>query len=287
MNSPKEIAQNYIATGVAKTKYPIEKMLALGLLAGMFIALAAVGSIIAPATMLTASTAKLLGAAVFPVGLAMVLISGSELFTGNNLIIISVLTKEATVGAMLKNWLFVYIGNFIGSILVAALTVYGGTFSLFSNAASALLIKTAVAKVTLSFSDAMMRGILCNFLVCVAVWMSFAAKDIAGKVAALFLPIMLFVLCGFEHSVANMYYITAGLFASKNAAYIAAYTAGAGSTQIDSLTWGALFTKNLIPVTIGNIIGGAILVGAIYWFIYLLDTDKKAPAAAGGKKKKK
>ena len=287
MNSPKEIAQNYVATAVAKTKYPPEKMVLLGVLAGMFIALAAVGSIIAPATVLTASTAKFLGALVFPVGLAMVLIAGSELFTGNCLIIISVLEKEAKVSAMIKNWVFVYIGNFIGSILVAALTVYGGTFSLFGGAAGASLIKTAVAKVTLSFSDALLRGILCNFLVCIAVWITFAAKDVVGKIAGLFFPIMLFVLCGFEHSIANMFYIPAGLFAKTDAASLAAYTANNSVIQLDSLTWGALFTKNLIPVTLGNIIGGVILVGAAYWFIYLRDTEKKAPASTGGNKKKK
>ena len=287
MNSPKEIAQNYIATGVAKTKYPIVKMLMLGALAGMFIALAGAGASIAPATMITASTAKLISGLIFPAGLAMVLIAGSELFTGNCLIIIPVLQKEATVGAMLKNWLFVYIGNFIGSILVALLTVYSGTFSLFGNAAAVSLIKTAVAKVSFSFSDALLRGVLCNFLVCIAVWISFAAKDIVGKVAGLFFPIMLFILCGYEHSIANMFYIPAGLFASKNAAYLAAYTTTESILKLDPLTWGSLFTKNLIPVTIGNIIGGAVFVGAAYWFIYLHDTEKKASSPAGGKKKKK
>ena len=290
MNSPKEVAQNYIATGVAKTKYPIPKMLLLGILAGMFIALAGVGATIAPSTMLTASTAKLVGAIVFPAGLAMVLLAGSELFTGNCLIIIPVLEKEATVSAMLKNWLFVYIGNFIGSMLIAVLAVYSGTFSLFSNAAAASLIKTAVGKVSMSFSDALMRGILCNFLVCIAVWMSFAAKDIVGKIAGLFFPIMLFVLCGFEHSIANMFYIPAGLFAARDGGYLGAYmNAGGGNTF--ALTWGAMFSKNLIPVTLGNIIGGSGLVGIVYWYTYLHDGSKKAQSvsggASGGKKKKK
>ena len=282
MNSPKEIAHNYVATGVSKTKYPITKMLLLGILAGMFIALAGVGATIAPATVDSYSAAKLIGAAVFPAGLAMVLLAGSELFTGNCLIIISVLEKEAKVTGMLKNWLFVYIGNFIGSLLIALLTVYSGTFSLFSNAAAASLIKTAVAKVSMSFSDALLRGILCNFLVCVAVWITFAAKDVAGKIVGLFLPIMLFVLCGFEHSIANMFYIPAGLFAAGNQNYMAAF---GGSTA--SLTWGAMFVKNLIPVTLGNIIGGVVLVGMGYWYIYIHDGEKKAPSGAGVKKKKK
>ena len=286
MNSPKEVAQNYIATGVAKTKTPIMKMLLLAVLAGMFIALAGVGAEVAPATVASASLAKLIGALVFPTGLAMVLISGSELFTGNCLIIIPVLQKEAKIRSMLKNWIFVYIGNFIGSILVAAMTVYGGTFSLFSNEAAVYLIKTAVSKVSLSFSDALLRGILCNFVVCIAVWMAYAAKDIVGKVAALFLPIMVFVLSGYEHSVANMFFIPAGLFAANNPTYAAAYAA-TGATNIGSLTWGAFFVKNLIPVTLGNLIGGVVLVGMAYWYIYLHDTDKKLKASASGSGKNK
>lgn len=285
MNSPKEIAQNYIATGVAKTKYPAVKMILLGVLAGMFIALAGVGATIAPATVATASLAKFLGAAIFPAGLAMVLLAGSELFTGNCLIVISVLEKEAKLTAMLKNWLFVYIGNFIGSILIAALTVYSGTFSLFGDAAAVSVIKTAVAKVSMTFTDAMLRGILCNFLVCIAVWMSFAAKDVAGKITGLFFPIMLFVLSGYEHSIANMYYIPAGLFASTNSAYMSAYN-GAGGAGTSALTWGSLFIKNLIPVTLGNIIGGVVLVGMGYWFIYLREPAKNAPASVNRKKKK-
>jgi len=287
MNSPKEVAQNYLATGVAKTKYTIPKMLLLGVLAGMFIALAGVGSTIAPATVASASLAKLVGAAVFPTGIIMVVIAGSELFTGNCLLIIPVMQREIKIRAMIKNWVFVYIGNFIGSLIIALLTVYGGTFSLFTNAASVNLIKTAVSKVSLSFTDAMFRGILCNFLVCIGVWMAFAAKDVVGKIAALFLPIMLFVLSGFEHSVANMFFIPAGLFASYSPAYLTAYTTATGASGVGALTWGTLFTKNLIPVTIGNIIGGAVFVGLAYWYIYLHEAKKPAQAGSHGNSKKK
>ena len=286
MNSPKEVAQNYIATGLAKTKLPAAKMLFLGLLAGMFIALAGVGASIASVSIQAASLAKLIGAAVFPTGLAMVLIAGSELFTGNCLLIIPVLEKEAKFSGMIKNWFFVYIGNFIGGVLVAALTVYSGTFSLFGGAAASGVMNTAIAKVGMTFSDALVRGILCNFLVCIAVWMSFAAKDIVGKVAALYLPIMLFVLSGYEHSIANMYYIPAGLFASKYSVYSAAADTIEPS-KFGNLTWGNMFTKNIIPVTLGNIIGGVLLVGIIYWFVYLREPQKAAKANSGNKKKKK
>jgi formate/nitrite transporter len=272
MNSPKEIAQNYIAIGAAKTKLPVSKMLILGILAGMFIAIAGVASTVASAT-LTGSIGKLLGAAVFPGGLAMVLIAGSELFTGNTMIILPVCCRQAKLSGMLKNWVTVYIGNFIGSLLIAALVVFGGTFGLFDNAAGGAAINTAVAKVSLTFDDALIRGILCNFLVCIAVWMSFAAKDVVGKVAGIFFPIMIFVLVGWEHSVANMYFIPAGLLAAGNEAYLAASKFAAGS---DLLNWGDFFVRNLLPVTLGNIIGGSVLVGLSYWFVYNRDEMKAA-----------
>jgi len=278
LNSPKEIAQNYITIGTAKTKLPISKMLVLGMLAGMFIALAGVGATVSSATITTASVAKLVGACVFPVGLAMVLLAGSELFTGNCLLIIPVLEKKASLGGMLKNWIFVYIGNLIGSLIVAALVVYGHTFSLFSNAASVSVISTALGKVSLAWGDAFFRGILCNFLVCIAVWMAFAAKDVVGKMAGLFMPVMLFVLNGFEHSIANMYFISAGILAKGNPAYAAAYTAAHPNANLDLLNWGSFFAKNLLPVTLGNIIGGMVLVGMAYWFIYLRNSDSGLPA---------
>ena len=271
MNSPKEVAQNYVQIGVGKTKLSVGRMLVLGILAGMFIALAGVGATVASASIATASVAKLVGALVFPTGLAMVLIAGSELFTGNNLLIIPLLQKEVTIGGVLKNWFFVYVGNLLGSILVAALVVYGHTTSLFGNAVAVSVINTAIGKVTLTFVDALLRGILCNFLVCIAVWMAFAAKDVVGKIAGLFLPIMLFVLSGYEHSVANMYYVSAGIFATGNDAYLSALPAGANTA---ALTWVNMFVKNLLPVTLGNMIGGVCLVGVGYWFIYLKG-DKK------------
>ena len=280
MNSPKEVAQNYIAVGAAKTKLSISKMLWLGILAGIFIALAGVTATIASAT-LTGSVAKLVAAAVFPGGLAMVLIAGSELFTGNTMILMPVCCRQATVGGMLKNWVVVYIGNFIGSILVAALVVYGHTMLkvLPDGAAGVAAIHTAVGKVNLAFGDAFFRGILCNFLVCIAVWMSFAAKDVVGKIAGLFFPIMFFVLCGYEHSVANMYFISTGLFANGTGAFADAMANAFPKDNLASLTWGAFFVKNLLPVTLGNILGGSVLVGLGYWFTYIR-ADKKQIAAA-------
>jgi formate/nitrite transporter len=273
MLSPKEVAQSYISIGAAKTKLPVSKMLVLGILAGIFIALAGVAYTVSSAT-LTGSIAKLIGACAFPGGLAMVLIAGSELFTGNTIIILPVCCKEAKISGMLKNWVVVYIGNFIGSILIAFLVVKGGTFGLFSNAVGTSAVSIAIGKTSLAFGTAFIRGILCNFLVCIAVWMALAAKDVTGKIVGLFFPIMFFVLCGYEHSVANMYFISAGLFASNNVAFIG----DLAPASLAGLTWGNFFVKNLLPVTLGNIVGGSVMVGIAYWFIYLTG-NKDKPAA--------
>ena len=260
MNSPAEVAKNYIAIGKGKATNGFWKLLILGMLAGAFIALAGVGATTA-AVNIAGSAGKFVGACIFPVGLAMVLLAGSELFTGNNLIIIPVLTGDIKVTQMLRNWVIVYIGNLIGAIIVAFLVVYGHVGNLFGGVdggLAAAMISAANGKVTMSFGDAFLKGICCNFLVCIAVWISFAATDVTGKFWGLYMPIMLFVLCGFEHCVANMYYIPCGLFCK------ALY-----GVDKETLTWGAFFVKNLIPVTLGNIVGGAGLVGLPYWFVYL------------------
>lgn len=265
--SPAEVAKNYIATGKAKVNTPIAKMLILSVLAGAFIAFGGVAATTVAVSIPEASLGKFIGACVFPGGLTMVLLAGSELFTGNCLLTIPLLEKEIRVSGMLKNWVVVYIGNLIGGILVAAGAVFSHQVSLFSNGMAVSVISTAVSKCSMSFGDAFIKGILCNFLVCIAVWISFAAKDVVGKIAGLFFPIMMFVLCGFEHSVANMYYISAGLFAKTNAVY--AQAAADAGVDMSALTVGNFFGKNLLPVTLGNIVGGAICVGCAYWFIYL------------------
>lgn len=266
MHSPADIAKNYLGIGETKTKYPVYKAIILAVFAGAFIALAAVGATVIGVTVESKSVSKFLQGLVFPTGLAMVLIAGSELFTGNNLIIIPVLEKKVTLGAMLKNWVLVYAGNFIGSVLIALLVVYGNVFGMIDGLADSA-VKIAEAKVSMSFGSAVFKGVLCNILVCIAVWMSFGATTVGGKVAALYLPIMLFILCGYEHSVANMYYLTAGIFARSE------YGAAA-----QTLGWGSMFVKNLLPVTIGNIIGGAGFVGFGYWAAYLRKSAVTQPS---------
>lgn len=270
--TPGEVAKNYIATGKAKVNTPVSKMFLLAILAGAFIGLGGVGATTVAVSIPYASVGKFVGACVFPGGLTMVLLAGSELFTGNTLLVIPLLEKEVSAAGVLRNWVVVYIGNIVGGFLVAAGIVYSHQVSLFSDQMAVSVISTAASKCTLTFGDALIRGIFCNFLVCIAVWISFAAKDVAGKIAGLFFPIMIFVLCGFEHSVANMYYISAGLFAKGIPAY--AQAAAEAGVDMSVITWGNFFGTNLLPVTIGNIIGGAVCVGCVYWFVYLRKKEK-------------
>lgn len=258
MHSPLEIAKSYIEVGVHKSQMSIFKMILLGIFAGLFIGFAGIASTTASSTIANPSVAKLVGALVFPAGMAMVLVAGSELFTGNNLIILSVLDGKVPVHKMLRNWLFVYIGNFIGAAFVAVLVVYGGTPKLFDGALGEAIVKAARARTDLSWMEAFVRGILCNILVCIAVWMSFAEKQVSAKLMTSFWPVMVFVVCGFEHCIADMYFGMAGLLA-------------AGKFQIaaGSLTWARFCLGCLLPVTIGNLIGGAGIVGCGYYFAYL------------------
>lgn len=261
MHSPIEIARNYVEIGIHKVRLSAIKMIVLGILAGMFIGFAGIASTTVAVTIENPSVARLLSACVFPAGMAMVLVSGSELFTGNNLIILAVLEKKVKLWEMLKNWGCVFLGNFLGATFVAALVVYGHTPGLFSGRLAENMVNSAVNRVGLNFSDSFIRGILCNILVCIAVWASFAAKKVSGKLLMSFWPVMLFVLCGFEHSIADIYFGMAGIFAKLEYGITA-----------DTLNLGSFLWKNLLPVTLGNIVGGAGIVGMGYWFVYLHHT---------------
>ena len=253
MHSPLEIARNFVEIGIHKVKLSAWKMLILGFFAGMFIGFAGIASTTASATIASASVARLVSACVFPAGMAMVLVAGSELFTGNNLIIISVLQKKTTVAGMLKNWFFVFLGNFIGAGFVAVMVVYSHVPDLYNGLLAQKVVAAAMSRINQSFSEAFMRGVLCNILVCIAVWAAFAAKRVSGKLLMSFWPVMLFVLCGFEHSIADIYFGIAGIAAA-------------------GLNFGSFLLKNLLPVTLGNIVGGAGIVGIGYWLVYLRHT---------------
>ena len=250
INSPAEINEIWIGNGVKKAGLPVLKMLVLGMLAGVYIGFGADVFVLATSAggdPFQSMVAKLIGAALFPVGLMMVILCGAELFTGNNLLALALMDRKITAGKMLKNWAVVYIGNLIGSVLLAFLLAKSG---LFSDAAGERAMAVAAAKTSMPFMPALIRGVLCNILVVLACWMQAGAKDLAGKILAIWFPIMMFVFAGFEHSVANMTYIPLGIFLGAD------------------VTWGAFFLANLLPVTIGNIIGGACVIPFAYYYAY-------------------
>ena len=268
-SSPSEIADFTVNVGVRKANMSVINQFVLGILAGAFIAFGAQASNMAAHTISDISTAKFIGGLIFPAGLMLVLMAGAELFTGNNLMIIALAEKQITLHKLLRSWIVVYLGNLAGSIFVAFLISWSGQLNYTGGLLGGLTLKTAAGKTSLPFTQAFVLGILCNWLVCLAVWSSFGAKEGISKAVCVFFPIWLFVASGFEHSIANMYYIPAGILAKCSASYITkALELGVSQSAIDSLNWCSMFTKNLLPVTLGNILGGAGFVGCVYWFVY-------------------
>jgi len=270
---PKEITEITIDNAKKKVSMSVIDMLLLGALAGAFIAFASEGSNMAAFNLLarpeTYGLGKTLAGSIFGTGLMLVVVAGAELFTGNTMILAGVFDGQVRLSAMLRNWIFVYIGNFIGSVLIAYMMVHSGLYDSGANMLGAVTIKIAVYKVGLTFVQAFVLGIMCNWLVCLAVWMATGAKDIAGKLFAIFFPIWLFITSGFEHSVANMYYIPAGILAKGNQKWLeAALSLGVTPEKLEHLNWGSFFVNNLLPVTLGNIVGGGILVSGVYWLVY-------------------
>ena len=217
---------------------------------------------------------KLLAGGVFSVGLMLVVIAGAELFTGNNLMAISVFQKKATVKDMLRNWTIVYFANFIGSLLLVALIVGTGLWAQNHFLTGAAALKIANAKVNLTFMEAFTRAILCNWLVCLAVWMAVAARTVVGKVFAIFFPIMVFVASGYEHCIANMYFIPKGIMLKSIPEVVNA--AGLSIDQLSNLTVSGFLVNNLVPVTLGNIIGAVVFVALFYWVAYMQDCKGKS-----------
>ncbi|MDR1572553.1 MAG: formate/nitrite transporter family protein [Clostridiales Family XIII bacterium] len=277
--APAEIIGVTIQTGIKKSKTAVVNMLLLGFLAGAFIAFASEASNMAAFNLLadpgTYGLGKVLAGAIFGAGLMLVLLAGGELFTGNVLMIAGLLDRKLGAGAMLRNWVLVYIGNFFGSLFIAYMMHRSGLFASGDNVLGAMTVKIAVYKVGLTYPQAFILGIMCNWLVCLAVWLSYGAKDMTGKMLAVFFPIWLFITSGFEHCVANMYYIPAGIMAKGSPAIAEAAAAlGLSSDKLDGLGWGSFALGNLIPVTLGNIVGGGLFVAAAYWFAYA----RKKPA---------
>ena len=261
-----ETANNYVTAGVGKTKYSIPKLLVLGILAGLLIGFPSCVTEMATFSVTNTSMVRMISGLLFAFGLGTVILTGAELFTGNTLITMSLLDKKVTLPAMLKNWLFVYIGNFLGSMLLSAICAYFGWLSAGSNALAVSAMKMAVGKMTMPFQNAFFMGVLCNILVTIGVLMSLSGKDGTSRFLGAWVPVMFFVTCGFNHSIADMTYCMLGLFAKNVTAYASA--AAEAGIALESLTWGNYFVGNLIPVTLGNILGG-VAVGVTMWYAYV------------------
>ncbi|NQY27131.1 MAG: formate/nitrite transporter family protein [Piscirickettsiaceae bacterium] len=267
--SPKEIAARIENVGISKSTSDPLRVFALAILAGAFIAFGAVFFTVVThdATAISAGILRLLGGLVFCLGLVLVVVAGAELFTGNNLIVMAYVDGKVSLKQLLTNWMIVFIGNFVGALGILLLIYLSGHWQINGSEVGAKVLTIANSKVNMTWMEAFTRGMLCNILVCMAIWLCFAGRTVVDKVLAILFPITAFVAMGFEHSVANMYFIPAGLLA-KNQPDIVQLV---GNINLDNLTiYGFLF-DNLLPVTLGNIVGGSVFVGLFYWFIYLRD----------------
>jgi formate/nitrite transporter len=264
---PAEMAARAEYLGVQKAETSVLKTFALSVLAGSFIAM---GSVFATTTAAGSGSmpygaAKLMTGFVFCLGLVLVVVAGAELFTGNNLIVMAWANRKVGTKALLRNWAIVYVGNFVGSVGIAILIFLSEQYSFGGGAVGETALKIAVGKVDFSFIQAVSLGTLCNTLVCLAVWLTFSARTTVDKIVAVIFPVTAFVAAGFEHSIANMYFIPFGLLIKQfNPSFVLE-----SGVDVSNLTWGTFLVNNLIPVTIGNIIGGAVLVSATYWAIFL------------------
>jgi formate/nitrite transporter len=281
---PAEMAKRAEYVGVRKAETPFITVLALSILAGAFIGLGAIFATVALSGGITIRDAqgaiaytsalpygvnRLLGGLVFSLGLILVVVGGAELFTGNNLIVMAWASGKVTSRALMRNWGIVYLGNFIGSVGTAVLLFLSQEWMFGSGAIGLTALNIAKTKVELGFIQAIVLGILCNALVCMAVWMTFSARSTIDKIAAIIFPITAFVAAGFEHSIANMYFIPIALFIKDFASDTFWTTIGKTPADYASITWSSFLINNLLPVTIGNIIGGAFLVAAVYWMVFL------------------
>ena len=274
---PREIALKAEAIGVQKTRLDFLSLVALAVLAGAFIGLGATfaTTVLAGADgALPFGVSRLLSGVVFCLGLILVVVGGAELFTGNNLMVMAWAAGKVSPREMLRAWAIVYVGNFIGAVGTAGIVFLSGQYLSGKGSVAGVALTIATNKVSLSFEHGLFLGILCNVLVCLAVWLAYGARTTADKIMAIVFPVSAFVVAGFEHSVANMYFIPLGLFIKAWAPAAMWTQIGATSVNYAALTWAGL-VDNLIPVTLGNIIGGGGLVGLVYWFVYL---RKRAPA---------
>lgn len=264
---PAETLDALMKAAELKASMPLKTIIIFGIFAGVYIAFAGAGANMASFNLLanpeTFGLGKILSGTIFTVGLMLVVLGGAELFTGNTTMIAAVAEKRITASSMLKNWIIVYICNFIGGALIAFMVYYSGGLNAGNGLLGAMTVKIASGKVNLEFGQALVSGIMCNWLVCMAVWLSTGAQTTIGKIFSIFFPIWLFVTAGFEHSVANMFFIPAGIFASGNELFVS--LSGVSQDVLSNLNWSGMLINNLFPVTIGNIIGGSVCVAMGYY----------------------
>lgn len=265
--TPKEIAAQVETRGVVKANAPFLTTFVLGVLAGAFIGLGAVlATTIGSGSTLGYGPTRWLAGLGFSLGLILVVVAGAELFTGNNLVVMSLVSRDITVGQLLRNWGIVYVGNLVGALSIAMMVWLAQWWNQGDYAVGATALTVAAGKTSLAFGVVLVRGILANALVCLAVWLAAGGRTVLDKIAAVILPISAFVAAGFEHSVANMYFIPVGWLIKDQPEVVAA--SGLTTQQLTHLNAQG-FATNLAAATIGNVIGGAVMVGVVYWFVYL------------------
>ncbi len=272
--TPAETAQSFIAVGDYKTKMPVPKIMVSSFLAGAYIAFAA--------QLMTTVThdmagyfgvgfSSFIGGSVFGIALVLVLVAGSDLFTGNTLLTMGWLNNNLTTSQVLNNWFLVYVGNFIGALFLVWMMFSSDIWAGHGSEIGAHAVAIAYKKTHLTFMEAFTRGIGCNWLVCLAVVIVAAGQDTMGKIIGAWFPVMAFIASGFEHCVANMFIIPAGLVAKLNPAVAEVVAANHPTWDLNSLNFYSFFVNNLVPVTLGNIFSGAVLVGGVYWYLYVKD----------------
>ena len=268
---PPAMAVRAEASGVKRASISLTTLLVLSVVAGAFVSFGAVfaTTVSAGAADLPYGIVRLLVGLVFSAGLIMVIIGGAELFTGNNLLVMAWASKKVTTRAVLLNWVLSFAGNFVGAIVTAALMFYTTQYTFGGGSVGLAALNIANAKTSLAFIPALTLGIMCNALVCVAVWMCFSARTNIDRVVTVIPPIAAFAAAGFEHSIANIYFIPMGLFIKAGAPDSFWKAIGKTAADYPELTWSNFLVGNLIPVTIGNVIGGSLMVAAVYWFVYL------------------
>lgn len=267
---PPAMARRAEDVGVAKASMPAWRMFVLAVLAGAFIAFGATfATVVTTGDGVPFGVSRLLGGLAFSLGLVLVVVGGAELFTGNNLIVMAWASRRVTTAQVLRNWVVVYLGNLVGAVGVAVLVFLSGQYRADQGGVGERVLEIGDAKTGLPVGRAVVLGILANILVCLAVWLSFSARSVVDRVVAVMLPITAFVASGFEHSIANMYFVPEAIFVRRHAP--SSFLSSIGTTRAahPDLTWQRFLTHNLLPVTFGNLIGGAVLVGLVYWFVYL------------------